>query len=412
MIPKPAKYISDFEHMGFGMFIHYGLYSQIGRGEWIYSIEKLDMKEYSKLFNTFTAKDFDADDIVKTAKNAGCKYIVLTTRHHEGFSLYDTKGLSDYDSVHSPAKRDLVREFVDACHREGISPFLYHTTLDWYNEDYKNDFNKYLGYLRDSIKVLCTEYGKIGGFWFDGNWDKPDADWQDDELYGIIRKYQPDAMIINNSGLRARGKAAVKEIDAVTFEQGIPTMIDREGEEKYRAAEMCNTMNDHWGVCNDDIEYKSPRELINCLCQCRKVGANYLLNIGPTADGGIVTIQREYLKMIGKWIGVYGEALYNVKPYIYDNGGEDFVVKSDDGKSLYFYCIHPGAGGDENVTVNMGEYSITKFSGFKDEISKIYWLDNNEELRFKQNGSECEVEFTYFPYRYNYCIRVAKAELK
>ncbi len=411
-IPTPAKYILDFEQMGFGMFIHFGLYSQIGQGEWIYSIEKLDMNEYEKLAETFTAEDFDAEEIVKEAKNAGCNYIVLTTRHHEGFSLYDTKGLSTFDSLHSPAKRDLVREFVDACNRHGVSPFLYHTTLDWHRKEYKEDFKTYLQYLRDSIEVLCTNYGKIGGFWFDGNWDRPDDDWEDDKLYGVIRKHQPEAMIINNSGLHARGAVGVKEIDSVTFEQGRPTPMDREGHDKYRAAEMCHTMNDHWGICVNDIEYKSPRELIECLCACRKVGANYLLNIGPTAQGSIPVIQREYLRMIGKWTNIYGEAIYDGRPYVYDNGGEDFVMKSLDGKYLYFFCFRPGMGGDENVTVEMGETKVTYFKGVTDKISKIYWMDNNEELDFYVEGESVGVAFTYFPYRYGYCVRVAKAEIE
>ena len=129
-IPVAPQYIADFEQLGFGMFVHWGLYSQLGRGEWIYHIGKLDANEYKMLKDRFTAEDFNAEDLVLTAKRAGCKYITLTTRHHEGFSLYDTCGLNDYDAVHSPAGRDLIREYVDACNKHGIVPFFYHTTLD------------------------------------------------------------------------------------------------------------------------------------------------------------------------------------------------------------------------------------------------------------------------------------------
>ena len=197
---------------------------------------------YQKLKDSFTAEGFDAERIALCAKNAGCKYIVLTTRHHEGFSLYDTCGLSDFDAPHSPAGRDLVREFTDACRRHGLVPFFYHTTLDWYNKDFENDFGSYLEYLRKSVEILCTNYGKIGGLWFDGNWSKPDADWKESELYATIRKHQPEAIIVNNTGLHARGARGEQEIDVVTFEQGRPAPMNREGMSK-----MC--IRDRYSCC-------------------------------------------------------------------------------------------------------------------------------------------------------------------
>ena len=176
-------YIERFSHLGFGMFVHFGLYSVIGKGEWyLTSNPNADINKYNALINKFKIKKNWAKDLVATAKNAGCKYITLTTRHHDGFSLYDTKGLNDFDAPHSAAGRDLIKEFADECHKAGIVPFFYHTLLDWYNPDYKNDFPKYIDYLDKSIEILCTSYGKVGGFWFDGMWDKPDADWQEDRL--------------------------------------------------------------------------------------------------------------------------------------------------------------------------------------------------------------------------------------
>jgi len=198
------QYIKDFEKLGFGMFVHFGLYSMLGTGEW--SKHSLDITDadYESLVAHFDPKPNWARELVKTAKGAGCKYITLTTRHHDGFSLYDTCGLNDYDAPHSKCGRDLVREFVDACNTEGILPFFYHTLLDWREESYQADFPKYLEYLRSSVEIICKNYGKIGGIWFDGMWDK-DADWEEDALYGTIRKYQPEAMIINNTGLNALG---------------------------------------------------------------------------------------------------------------------------------------------------------------------------------------------------------------
>lgn len=403
-------YIKRFEKMGFGMFVHWGLYSQLGKGEWTYYIEKQDKNEYIKLKDTFTAEDFNAEELVLVAKNAGCKYITFTTRHHEGFSLYDTCGLSEYDALHSPAKRDLVREFVDACNKHGILPVFYHTTLDWYNPDYYNDFDSYLEYLRKSVEILCTNYGKIGGLWFDGNWDKPDADWKLDDLYGTIRKHQPEAMIINNTGLQDRGTIGHPEVDSVTFEQGKPSPMDRSGMEKYVAAEMCYTVNQHWGVGHSDFNYKSPKELIEALCDCRKVGANLLLNIGPEAQGKISGMSRELMAIIGRWMNIFGEAIYEGKPYIYGGSEKNFVLKGDN--CLYIFAYDLGTKGDANVTVGGNSGGLYSFSGIDEEIEKIEWLDNKEELDFSNNGGTLSVNLTPSPYGTNYCVRVAKAYIR
>ena len=248
------NYIADFEKLGFGLFVHFGLYSIVGKGEWYLHLNpNADKSEYESLSQQFFVKQTWAKELVNTAKLAGCKYITLTTRHHDGFSLFDTCGLSDYDAVHSASKRDLIKEFVSACNESGIVPFFYHTLLDWREENYQKDFSKYIDYLVNSIEILCKNYGKIGGFWFDGMWDKPNEDWQEDRLYSTIRKYQPDAMIINNTGLNELGKVGHYEIDSVTFERGKPCFVDNS--DKYRAGEMCQVLNDHWGYAENDCNY-------------------------------------------------------------------------------------------------------------------------------------------------------------
>lgn len=410
-IPTPKQYISDFEQLGFGMFVHWGLYSQLGKGEWIWNIGKMDGEEYCKLKDSFTAEDFDADELVLTAKKAGCKYITLTTRHHEGFSLYDTCGLNDFDAPHSPAGRDLIREFVDACNRHDIVPFFYHTTLDWHHPDFEGNFDRYLEYLRQSVEILCKNYGKIGGLWFDGNWSKPDADWKEDELYATIRKYQPEAMIINNTGLSARGKLGNPEIDAVTFENGQAEPMNREGMEKYVSAEMCHTINDHWGYGSGDINYKSPRELIESLCNCRRVGANYLLNIGPEGQGKINSYQRELLLLIGRWMDVFGEAVYNGRPYAAKCDGKSFILKSADGKHIYIFAYDLGTAGDSNVIVDGRPVGNYIFDGVQEKISSIEWMDNGEKLDFFQDQEKLRINMTKYPYGTSYIVRVAKGEI-
>ncbi len=411
-IPVPHQYIADFEGMGLGMFVHWGLYSQLGQGEWIYYIGKHSKEEYCRLAETFTAEDFDAEELVLTAKAAGCKYITLTTRHHEGFSLYDTCGLSDFDAPHSAAGRDLVREFVDACRKHGIMPIFYHTTLDWHHPDFKGNFDAYLEYLRASVEILCKNYGKIGGLWFDGNWSMPKEAWREDELYATIRKYQPEALIIDNTGLNRRGEVGHPEIDSVTFEQGRPTPMDREGMPKYLAAEMCHTINDHWGIGDNDFNYQSPLSIIEHLCACRRVGANYLINIGPRGQGAIEPIQRELMHILGRWMKLYGEAIYEGRPYpaTCEAFPKNFVLRGDG--CLYFFIHDLGKQGNKNVTVGGRYAGDIAFGGVTDEITAIEWMDTHEPLAHSRSGDVFTAHFTGYPYGMSTCVRVAKATVK
>ena len=409
-IPVPLPRIAEFEGFGFGMFIHWGLYSQLGRGEWVMNLEKIPKSEYVRLFDTFTAEKFDAGKIARMAKMAGMKYIILTARHHDGFSLYDTKGLCDYDAPHSPAGRDLIAEYVEACNAEGIKPLFYHTTLDWYQESFENDFPAYLQYLRDSVEVLCTNYGKIGGLWFDGNWSKEGADWEEDKLYEVIRRHQPDAIIVNNTGLNAKGAAGNIELDSVTFEQGRPEPLNREGAPKYLAAEMCHTMNDHWGYGGRDFNYKSLPELIETLCACRKVGANYLLNIGPDGDGAIPKMQEALLEGLGGWMDVCGKScVYSGRPAGIAGNGKDFALSAD-GK-LYFFVHGLTIQGDASVTVENSGIGWKKFTGLTGRLKSVKWVDNGEALDFRQNEGSAEIFATGFPYGANYVVRIAEAEI-
>ena len=411
-IPVPEKRVEEFENFGFGMFIHWGLYSQLGRGEWIMNNAKIPLEEYKKLADTFTAAKFDAHKIARLAKDSGMKYITLTTRHHDGFSLYDTCGLNKYDAPHSACRRVLIREFVDACNDEGIVPFFYHTTLDWFNPDFNNDFKSYLKYLRDSVEILCSNYGKIGGMWFDGNWSKPDEDWEEDALYNVIRKHQPDAIIVNNTGLDHRGEPGNHQLDSVTFEQGRPTPMNRDGMSKYFAAEMCQTLNAHWGCGSLDFNYKSLPNLIETLCSCRKVGANYLLNVGPDAEGEITMIQEALLRGIGDWIKTCGSSIYEGKPCgIYGTEpSKNFALRKDN--KLYFFVHDLSVTGDAHVIVPGGGSGDKEFTGVSDRIKSIKWVDCDETLDFKQDGDRLSINCTGYPYGKSLVVRVAEAELE
>lgn len=396
------EYIENFKRLGFGMFIHFGLYSVIGRGEWYYMQYVPDKNEYESTINKFKITKNWAKNLVKTAKDAGCKYITLTTRHHDGFSLYDTRGLSEFDAPHSPTGRDLIREFVDECNKEGIIPFFYHTLLDWHNPDYNNDFPEYIDYLDKSIEILCKNYGKIGGFWFDGMWDKPNEDWQEDRIYGTIRKYQPEAMIINNTGLNALGQTGHIEIDSVTFERGKPAFVDTS--EKPIAGEVCDALTDHWGYAKYDICLKSPKELIETLVDCRKYDCNLLLNSGLKGNGEMDEGEKAAFKRIGMWIKENKNFIYKAKSTDLTAENADMMTDGE-----YYYAAIKGVLMSANCNVAKFGESKTVTLNTDKRIVDAEWLDSGKEINLKTDNSfVCEP----FEYGKSLAVRVAKFKLK
>ena len=409
-VPVAAPYIARFEQLGFGMFVHFGLYSLLGRGEWVRELEHIPAEEYEPLARKFAPGDMGG--IVKVAKAAGCRYVTLTTRHHDGFSLYDTCGIRNadgFDTLHTPVGRDLVAEFVTRCRENDILPFFYHTTLDWHRPEFNSDFPAYLEYLRDSVEQLCRNYGRIGGFWFDGNWSKPGADWQEAELYGLIRRLQPEAMIINNTGLGARGAAGREEIDAVTYERGMPGPVERRGQPKYVAGEMCETLCDHWGKAAEDVNFKSVPQLIGELCECRKVGANFLLNVGPDADGTVDNMQRGTMECIGRWMRVYGKAVYNGRPFLCYPDRREFLLRDvHDPHTAYLFAFDPRSFVSPDP--DKAAESRILLDNIPAEVRSLRWLDNAETTPFEQRGAVLELTMTPFPYGRSYPVRVAEVE--
>lgn len=396
------EYIENFKKLGFGMFVHFGLYSVIGRGEWYYLQYGPDQIEYESTISKFKITKNWAENLVRTAKEAGCRYITLTTRHHDGFSLYDTCGLTEFDAPHSSAGRDLIREFVDECNKEGVIPFFYHTLLDWHNPNYNNDFPKYIDYLDKSIEILCRNYGRIGGFWFDGMWDKPNEDWQEDRIYGTIRKYQPEAMIINNTGLNALGQTGHIEIDSVTFERGKPAFVDTS--EKPVAGEVCDALTDHWGYAKYDLCLKSPKELIETLIDCRKYGCNLLLNAGLKGNGEMDAGEKAVFERIGMWIKENKNFIYEVKSTDLTAENADLMTDGE-----YYYAAIKGVLMSANCNVaKFGENKTVTLKTDK-KIVAAEWLDNGKKIVLKTGNSfECEP----FEYGESLAVRVAKFKLK
>jgi alpha-L-fucosidase len=404
-------YIKRFEEMGLGLFVHFGLYSVHGKGEWAYG-RNISPEDYPKLFDSFNPEADWAEKLVLAAKSAGCKYITLTTRHHDGFSLFDTCGLNEYDAPHSPAGRDLVREFTEACNRHGIVPFFYHTLLDWHEKCYLEDFPKYLQYLRASVELLCKNYGRIGGLWFDGMWDKKDEDWEEDALYSLIRRYQPEAMIINNTGLSATGEKGHIEIDSVTFERGRPRTINTEDAPKYVASEMCQIFADHWGYARRDFHFKSLSEIIEDFCMCRRYRANFLLNVGPMGNGYMRDLDRAMLAAFGEWVNISAEALYLPKPTDIQIEGKqkEFLLKGDG--CYYFFAYDLPKKTNANVELIRTAPEYKNLFSLPEKIKSVKWIDNGEDVAFTQDGDR--VVLTTAPQRYGdqLVVKIARIEIE
>jgi alpha-L-fucosidase len=408
-VPEPFPRVRAFESLGYGLFLHWGLYSLLERGEWTRHHHGMAAADYRPLAERFTAAEFDAPALVAFAQEAGFRYICLTTRHHDGFSLYDTRGLNRFDAPHSAAGRDLIAEFAAACHAAGMPMFFYHTTLDWEVASFDSDWDGYLSYLRDSVEILCRHYGPVGGFWFDGNWARRDRDWQEDRLYGLIRGLQPEAMLINNSSIGALGKVGHPELDAITFEQGRPSALDRTGAPKYLAQEMCETMNSHWGIAARDYSHKSPAELIRTLAACRGNGANLLLNVGPLASGRLPDYERAALAMVGRWIRTCGESIYEGRPCAdLTCRGDDFVMRAGD--AWYYFVHHLPIENNMHLAGGVRGDGLQTINGPLPAIARVEWADNGEELPFRQDAAGAFFTFraSRNPYGSQHGVRVAR----
>ena len=319
----------------FGMFIHWGLYTIPARGEWYLSREKITIKEYQKYFDEFDPVDYDPKEWARLAKEAGMKYAVLTTKHHDGFCLFDS-ALTDYKATNTKAGRDLVREYVDAFRAEGLKIGFYYSLLDWHHPDYphygdwyhpmreneewkdrKHNFDNYVKYLHGQVEELCTNYGKIDIFFFDFSYDKMYGDaWKAKELVKMIRSYHPDIVInhrleLTSSPTIFTSEPAEYSGDFAAPEQMIPPegMTDEAGNPI--PWEACLTLDDHWGYCSGRNSYKPASLLIRSLVECCSKGGNMLLNVGPDSKGRFPDNAVKTLKEIGAWMKKNGESIYH-----------------------------------------------------------------------------------------------------
>jgi len=317
-----------FADAKFGLFIHWGVYSQLGAGEWVMHNRKIAVSDYEWLASTFNPAKFDAAAWVALAKRAGVRYITITSRHHDGFSMFKT-AQTPYNIVEwTPFKRDPLKELAEACRAAGIKLFFYYSQLDWHHPDYwprgqtawdngrpgAGDWNRYIAFMNAQLTELLTGYGPLGGIWFDGMWDKPDAPWQLDSTYALIHRLQPAALVIPNHHQPPRAGGGE---DVQTFEQDLPGANSAGFNTSYVSAdvplETSLTMNGSWGFNITDKDFKSVRALVGYLVRAAGHGANLLLNIGPRPDGTISPEFAVRLDSLGTWLGTYGTAIYGTR---------------------------------------------------------------------------------------------------
>lgn len=390
----------------FGMFIHWGLYAIPARGEWVKSTEQISTEEYDKYFEEFNPVHYDPKAWAKLAKEAGMKYAVLTTKHHDGFCLFDS-AYTDYKSTNTKCGRDLVREYAEAFRAEGLKVGFYYSLLDWHHPDYphygdrqhpmrnneaykdvKHNWSNYVEYMHNQVRELLTNYGKIDVMWFDFSYrnerligtefENMSGDtWKARELIDMMRSLQPDIVIDNRLG----GDAFKEEPDTfagdfVSPECMMPTgdKLDTLGREV--PWELCLTLNANWGYAkNKPWQYKSTENVIHMLAECVSKNGNFLINVGPNAKGEIPRDSVRILKEVGQWMHENGESIYNC--------GKSSLAKPEwgrytqNGKMLYAHIFERRVG-------------TFRLEGLENKIKKIRLLADGAEMRIMRpwNGKE------------------------
>lgn len=391
--PENLAARNEFQDMKFGMFIHWGASSVLGAGEWVMNNRNIRVQEYTRLLRFFNPQQFDAAKWVSLAKAAGMKYITFITRHHDGFSNWDTKQ-SDWKITNTPYGKDVLKQLTEACHKQGIKLFCYYSLLDWYRSDYqyetgrtgkgtgrteKSNWDSYIHFMKAQLTELLTNYGEIAGIWFDGHWDqlendqdknqKSKVDWHYPELYELIHRLQPACLISNNHHL-----TPLPGEDFQAFEKDLPghnTTGFGGASVSELPLETCETMNDSWGFNITDRNYKTVKTLIQYMVKAAGYNANFLLNVGPMPDG---TIQPEFsdsLIAVGKWMEKNGASIYGTRGNIIPP--KDWGTITMKNKTAYVHILNKPESG-----------SFLFIPELTQKIIKAFLFNSNKEIRFKQ----------------------------
>ncbi len=362
----------------FGMFIHWGPYAVPagtykgervgGTGEWIMNNGKIPVEEYEKFAGQFDPIGFRADEWVRLARNAGMKYIVITSKHHDGFCLWDSR-VTEWDIMDAtPFKRDILKELAEACKKHGVKLCFYHSIMDWHHPDaqapfYPNyndgsksnpNFDRYVDtYLKLQLAELLTNYGPIGVLWFDGEWIRDWTEPKGKDLYAYVRSLQPSILVNNRVGKGRKGMEGLSASDEYAGDFGTPEQqVPPEGLPGVDW-ETCMTMNDTWGYKSYDDNWKSVEELIRTLADVASKGGNFLLNVGPMPEGLIPPASEERLKAMGEWMAVNGESIHGATASII--GRPDWGRCTVRGNKLYLHVFNWPADGTLEVPMAKAE---------------------------------------------------------
>ena len=359
-----ARRMEWWHEARFGMFIHWGLYAQLGRHEWVMNRERIPVKEYEGLADTWKPKRRPAREWARLAKKAGMKYMVMTTKHHEGFCLWDTAE-TDYNAVKCGPGRDLVQEYVDACREFDLKIGFYHSLMDWHHPDgarcAKNEKarRRFIDFTQGCVRELCTQYGKIDIMWYDVSWPLRSPElWESAKMNRMVRRLQPHILINNRSQLPE---------DFGTPEGHVTA------EQEGRAWEACMTFNGSWGYMPyaPDEDWRSAREVVDMLRTAAAGQGNLLLNIGPKPDGSVPDEAVPRLAAVGKWLAKNGEAVYGQV----DRARTEWMPTGQfttKGKTAYFWCSRwPG----EEIVIG----------GLRTKVVKASLLATGKRVRFKQD---------------------------
>jgi alpha-L-fucosidase len=397
-----------FQDAKFGLFVHWGVYSVMGGGgdmgiaEWIMERKQIPVDQYEKLPGFFNPVDFDPAAWVSMVKEAGMKYITITSKHHDGFAMYDSE-ISDYNIVdRTPYGKDIIGLLKEECDRQGIRLFFYYSQLDWHHPDYyprgrtghftgraeSGEWDKYIDYMNAQLAELLTNYGDVGGIWFDGMWDQWDAPWRLDETYALIHKLQPQALIGSN-----HHKMPIPGEDFQMFEKDLPgqnSMGFNQTGIGELPLETCETMNGSWGFNIKDTKFKSTEDLIHMLVRAAGLNSNFLLNTGPMPNGKIQPENLATLKEMGKWMKQYGETIYGTRSG--PAGAKKWGVSTWKDDKVYLHLLDAE---DPVLYVPMAGQKVKKAYGF----------DNGEMIKFEKQPNGILLTLPEIPQEmYDYII--------
>ena len=404
-----------FEDMRFGVFLHWGIYSMFAQGEW-YMNKGINAQEYAKVAGGFYPAAFDAREWVKAIKASGAKYICFTSRHHDGFSLFDT-AYSDYDMIDStPFKRDIVAELSQACKEEGIAFHLYYSLIDWTREDYPSgrtglttgrrgdalDYDAYKQFMKNQLSELLLNYDNVGAIWFDGEWDHDSDptpfDWKFDDIYSHIHALKPSCLIGNNHHLTPHPGE-----DFQMFERDLPgentTGWASDQTISKLPLEMCQTMNGMWGYKVEDQNYKSVETLVRLIVRAAAKGSNLLLNIGPQPDGNLPAASLDRLKGIGEWMSAYGESIYGTTAT--DIPEQSWGVTTCKDSRLFLHLIEPLEGVE---SISLPVDSIQQSGKLK--VKSVKAMKGGKSLKYKVADGKLIINLDETPSDIDYVIEV------